>query len=196
MTTNDVNETVTAGPATEATVDTGTVPAPGAIAPAGPPTLSSEELAELTQRAARAEESWDRYVRVVAEFDNFRKRAVRERAEAIHHANEALLRKLLPVLDNFEMALAAAGPNATVESVKTGVAMISSQLRQALVDAGLEEVNASGQAFDPNLHEAVSQLESAEVPEGHVLHQVRKGYRLHGRLLRAASVVVAKLPSA
>jgi molecular chaperone GrpE len=187
MTMNDVNGT--------------TAPEPAAGAPAGaspatpPPTLSAEELADLTQRAAKAGEAWDRYLRAVADLDNFRKRAARERTEAVQHANEALLRRLLPVLDNFEMALAAAGPNATVESLTAGVAMIHSQLRQTLVESGVEEVNAAGQAFDPNLHEAVSQLESADTPEGHVLHQVRKGYRLHGRLLRPASVVVARPPA-
>jgi molecular chaperone GrpE len=128
----------------------------------------------------------------VAELDNYRKRAARERTEAVQYANEGLIRKLLPVLDNFEAALAAAGPDARFENFKTGVAMIHSQLRQALAEAGVEEITAAGQAFDPNLHEAVAQLESAEVPEGHVLQQVRKGYRLHGRLLRPASVVVAR----
>jgi molecular chaperone GrpE len=158
--------------------------------------VSAENLAELTAQAAKADEAWDRYVRAVAELENFRKRAARERTEAIQHANEGFIRKLLPVVDNFDMALAAAGPGATMESFRTGVAMINSQFRQALAEAGVEEVNAAGQVFDPNFHEAVSQLESAEVPEGHVLHQVRKGYRLHGRLLRPASVVVAKAPAA
>lgn len=191
MTMNDVNGTTAPQPATE------TPPAemPAAANPGtAPSALSAEELAELTERAAKAGEAWDRYLRAVADLDNFRKRAARERTEAIQHANEALLRRLLPVLDNFEMALAAAGPNATVESLTAGVAMIHSQLRQTLVESGVEEVNAAGQVFDPNLHEAVSQLESADTPEGHVLHQVRKGYRLHGRLLRPASVVVARPP--
>lgn len=157
-----------------------------------PQTLTPEQAEALTTKAAKADEYWDRYVRSVAELDNYRKRAARERAEAVQYANEGLIRKLLPVLDNFEAALAAAGPDAHFENFKTGVAMIHSQLRQALAEAGVEEINAGGQAFDPNLHEAVAQNESAEVPEGHVLQQVRKGYRLHGRLLRPASVVVAR----
>ncbi len=162
-----------------------------------PEPLTAARIADLEARAAKADDSWDRYVRAVAELDNYRKRAARERSEAIQYANETLLAKLLPLLDNFEMALnAASEPAASVESIKTGVAMISGQLRQALGEAGLEELDAAGQPFDPNVHEAVSQLESSDVPEGHVLHQIRKGYRLRGRLLRPASVVVAKAPAA
>ena len=94
-----------------------------------------------------------------------------------------------------EMALAAAEqPQASVETIRAGVLMIHQQLRSAFMDAGLEELNAQGQPFDPSLHEAVSQKESVEVPEGTVLHQLRKGYRLRDRLLRPASVVVAKRP--
>lgn len=157
-----------------------------------PQTLTPEQAEALTSKAAKADEYWDRYVRAVAELDNYRKRAARERAEAVQHANEELVRKLLPVLDNFEAALAAVGPGTTFENFKTGVAMIHNQLRQALAEAGVEEINATGQIFDPNLHEAVAQRESADVPEGHVLQQVRKGYRLSARLLRPASVVVAQ----
>ncbi len=159
--------------------------------------LTHEQVSELQAKAAKAEDSWDRYLRAVADLENYRKRAVRERQDAVQFANESLMQKLLPVVDNFEMALAAANePSATVESIRTGVTMIQSQLRQVLSDAGLEEVVALGQPFDPNLHEAISQMASAEVPEGQVLHQVRKGYRLKGRLLRPAAVVVAATPSA
>ena len=80
--------------------------------------------------------------------------------------------------------------------VVSGVNMIAQQLKAVLTQAGLEEINALGQPFDPTLHEAISQMESAEVPEGNVLHQTRRGYRLNGRLLRPASVVVAKAPAA
>lgn len=166
-------------------------------APPAADTVGAESLAELAARAAKADENWDRYVRAAAELENFRKRAARDKAEAVQHANEGLIRRLLPVLDNFDMALAAAeAPNTDVASIRTGVAMIHGQLRQALADAGVQEVCATGQAFDPHLHEAVSQMESADVPEGHVLHQVRKGYRLYERLVRPASVVVARPPAA
>lgn len=160
------------------------------------PPLAADQLETLRAQAAQAGANWDRYLRAVADLDNYRKRAAREKGEAAQAAVESLLGKLLPVLDNFEMALAAAAdPTTTVESLRSGVTLIQGQLRQALAEAGLEEINALGQPFDPNVHEAVSQLESAEVPESHVLHQLRKGYRLRGRLLRPASVVVARPPT-
>ena len=96
------------------------------------------------------------------------------------------------------MALAAAQSEQTeaAQSLQTGINMIYQQLRNVLVEAGLEEIDATGKAFDPNLHEAVSQQETAEVPEGQVVQQLRKGYKLRDRLLRPASVVVSKKPSA
>ena len=101
------------------------------------------------------------------------------------------------MLDNFEMALAAAGnaPDGAAQSLQAGVAMIASQLRGVLAEAGLEEIEAAGKPFDPNLHEAVAQHDSADVPEGHVVQQLRKGYKLRDRLLRPASVIVARRPS-
>ena len=162
-------------------------------------TLNAEQLEELKSRAAKADENWERLLRTTADFDNFKKRAAREKQDAIRYANEGLLEKLVPVLDNFDAALAAVQTGSTdsaaAQSLQTGVTMIFQQLKKVLTDAGLEEVNAAGQKFDPNLHEAVSQQESAEVPEGQVLQQLRKGYKLRDRLLRPATVVVAKKPA-
>lgn len=160
-------------------------------------TVSSEQLQDLQKRAAKADEHWDRLLRISADFDNFKKRATREKQEAIKYANESLLEKLIPVLDNFEMALTAAKAAPAgdgSQSVVAGVTMIQQQLKTALSDFGLEEIDATGQVFDPNFHEAVSQMPSAEVPEGHVLQQIRKGYKLKERLLRPATVVVAAKP--
>jgi len=162
-------------------------------------TLTPEQLEELKERAAKADENWERLLRTTADFDNFKKRAAREKQEGIRYANEGLLEKLVPVLDNFDAALAAVQTGSTdstaAQSLQTGVAMIFQQLKKVLTDAGLEEVNATSQKFDPNLHEAVSQQESKEVPEGQVLQQLRKGYKLRDRLLRPATVVVAKKPA-
>jgi molecular chaperone GrpE len=168
------------------------------LVPVEPATVTPEQLEELKARAAKADEHWERLLRTSADFDNFKKRVVREKQDAIRYANETLIEKLLPVLDNLEMALAAAQPESTesAQSLQAGVAMTAQQLKKVLADAGLEEVDAAGQKFDPNWHEAVSQLESADVPEGHVLQQLRKGYKLRDRLLRPASVVVAKKPAA
>ena len=159
--------------------------------------LSAEELAALRDKAAKADETWGRFVRLNADFDNFKKRTIREKEEALKYATEGLLERLVPVLDNFEMALmAATGPQSGgLESLRTGVTMTGSQLRSVLSDAGLEEISSEGQPFDPNWHEAVSQLETSDTPEGTVVQQLRKGYKLKGRLLRPALVVVAKSPS-
>jgi molecular chaperone GrpE len=161
-------------------------------------TLSAEQIEELKTKAAKADDTWERLVRLTADFDNYKKRATRERQDAIKFANESLLEKLVPVLDNLEMALAAAAssPTGTVESLKKGVEMIGTQLRSVLTESGLEEIDAAQKPFDPNWHQAVSQQESAELPEGHVLQQLRKGYKLRDRLIRPATVVVAKKPSA
>ena len=125
-------------------------------------------------------------LRSSADFDNYKKRATREKQDAIKFANESLLGKLIPVLDNFDMALSATQNTQgdAVKSLQTGVNMIYQQLKNTLVEAGLEEINAEGVTFDPNLHEAVSQKETADVPEGQVVQQLRKGYKFRERLLR------------
>jgi molecular chaperone GrpE len=160
--------------------------------------VTPEQLKELEDRAARADENWERLVRTTADFDNFKKRATREKQDAVKFANESLIQKLVPILDTFDMALAAA-QNAQGEagqSLQAGVNMIFQQLRGVLAEAGLEEIDASGKPFDPNVHEAVAQKETAEAPEGQVVQQLRKGYKLRERLLRPAGVVVAKQPAA
>jgi len=160
--------------------------------------LTPEQIDDLKNQAAKAEENWQRLLRTAAELENFKKRATREREEAIRFANEMLFKKLIPVLDNLDMAMTAVGnaPNEAAQSLQTGVNMIQQQLKTVLAEAGLEEVNAAGKVFDPNWHEAVSQQESADAPEGQVVQQLRKGYKVRDRLLRPASVVVAKKPGA
>ncbi len=191
---------------TEAETENGSAPAAEgpvesaveALAPVEAATVAPEQLEELKQRAAKADEHWDRLLRTLADFDNFKKRAAREKQEAIKFANENLIRKLIPVLDALEMALAAAqsSPTEAAQSLQAGVGMVHQQLLGALSEAGLEEVDATGKTFDHNLHEAVSQQVSAELPEGQVVQQLRKGYRLRDRLLRPASVIVAARPPA
>ena len=159
--------------------------------------LTPDEIERLKEEASKAQEYWQQLLRTAADFDNYKKRAAREKSEATKYALEGLLEKLVPVLDNFEMAMAAAqsAQDGPVDALQTGVNMIYQQLRTALTDAGLQEVNATNQKFDPTVHEAISQQETAEVPEGNVVQQMRKGYKLHERLIRPASVVVAKTPS-
>ncbi len=160
--------------------------------------LTPEQLEELKARAARADEHWDRLLRTAADLENFKKRAARERIEAAQAAASALIQKLLPVLDHFEMAQTATQTvqDDKLASLQAGLAMIQQQLKNTLAESGLEEIDASGKPFDPTWHEAVSQQETADVPEGHVVQQLRKGYKLRDRLLRPATVIVAKKPAA
>ena len=173
-------------------VETAATPPPVAAA------LTPEQMEELKTRAAKADENWERLLRTTADFDNFKKRAAREKIETAQYATFSLLQKILPILDNFEMALAAAqnAQGDKLAALQSGVAMIQQQLKNVLVETGLEEIDATGKPFDPNFHEAVSEQESAEVTEGSVLTQLRKGYKHRERLLRPATVIVAKKPAA
>ena len=175
-------------------VETAETNAPPATEAAAPSLL---EIEELKAQAAKGREHWDQLLRATADFENFKKRAARERQEASKFANESLLQKLIPALDNFEAALAAAGPgqNNSMPSLQAGITMIHQQLKSALADAGLEEIDATDKTFDPNLHEAVAQEATHDVPEGQVVKQLRRGYKLRERLLRPATVIVAKKPS-
>jgi len=161
-----------------------------------PATVTPEQFEELKERAAKADDNWERLLRTTADFENFKKRVTREKQEAIRYANEGLLQKLVPIMDNFDMALSAAqtGQTEAAQSLQAGINMIYQQMKSTLGEAGLEEVDAAGKTFDPNLHEAVSQTETIEAPEGQVVQQLRKGYKLRDRLLRPATVVVAKAP--
>lgn len=160
--------------------------------------MTLEEIEELKTAAAKAKDHWDQLVRATADFDNFKKRVAREKQEASKFAHESLLQKLIPVLDNFDKALSAAQTTqgASTQSLQTGIAMVHQQLKSILTEVGLEEMDATDKPFDPNWHEALSQQDSPDLPEGHVLQQLRKGYKLRDRLLRPAGVVVAKRPSA
>lgn len=203
-----MGKTSTPGPAQEAAGQPASGGAPAEVAEPETPWPATPDLApgspadasgleqKLREQAAKAAEYWDRLLRTTADFDNFKKRAAKDRAEAAKYAQVPLVQSLLPLLDNFEMALAAADQanHQSLESLKTGVSMILQQFKSALAEAGLVEVDAQGQPFDPNLHEAVMQQETSDVPEGQVMQQLRRGYKLHDRLLRPASVIVAKAP--
>ena len=172
-------------------------PTPANPAASGPASATPGSDAGTSQPslAVQLAEAQDRYVRLYADFENFKKRAARERDEVRRAATESVLGRLLPVLDTFEMAMQAASlPNTTVDSLRAGVAMIQGQLRNTVADYGVEEIDAVGKPFDPALHEALSQQETTEVAEGLVLSQNRKGYRMKDRLLRPAAVVVARKP--
>ena len=163
-----------------------TPPAEGA--PASDPT----PVDPLAAAKKEATENYDRYLRSVADLENFRRRTVREKDELRQYAASRVLEELLPVMDNLALGLAAAKqPGADLKVLSGGMDMVLAQLKTALSSHGLKEINPVGQPFDANLHEAISAQPSAEVAEGSVLNVVRIGYALNGRLLRPASVVVS-----
>jgi len=133
----------------------------------------------------------DLALRSQADFENFRKRAAREKEDAVKYSNAGFLERLLPILDNFDMGLAAAR-NDRNSAILAGFEMVAKQFQDFLAETGVQSVEAEGQKFDPNLHEALAQEASDKVPEGHVIRQMRKGYKLKDRLLRPANVIVSK----
>jgi len=159
-----------------------------------PPT--PEELKQLRADAAKAGEYYERLLRQVAETDNLRKRLAKEKQDAIRYANESLIEQLLPTMDSFDMAMMAvnSADKTSIDSLKTGIEMVHTQLKRTLEEVGLTEIDATGQDFDPTLHEAMSRKETDEAEEGAILEQIRKGYKLKDRLVRPASVVVATAP--
>ncbi|MDB6079294.1 MAG: grpe [Akkermansiaceae bacterium] len=130
-------------------------------------------------------------VRTAADLDNFRKRSAREREDAIRYANQGLLEDLMPVLDNFEMGMLAAAKDQG-SMIFIGMDMVRRQFNDFLASQGVTEIVAEGKPFDPKIHEAVSQEAQAGVEDDTVLRVVRRGFMLRDRLLRPASVVVAK----
>lgn len=150
---------------------------------------SDSALAEAVAEAAKFK---DLYLRGQADFDNFRKRAGREKEDAIRYSNSALLERLLPILDNFELGLEAAKQATDASGIIQGMSMVQKQLGDFLQEHGVEILSAEGSAFDPNLHEAVGQEASDSVAEGVVLRQLRRGFKLRDRLLRPATVIVSK----
>jgi molecular chaperone GrpE len=147
---------------------------------------------QLTQLKAELAKYKDVALRSVADLDNYRKRMAREKDDAIRYANTGFLERLIPILDNFELGLQAAKAGGGHSAVQDGMMMVSKQLQDFLVSCGVETIDATGQHFDPNVHEAIAQEQNAEIQEGFVIRQLRKGYRLKDRLIRPANVVVSK----
>lgn len=148
--------------------------------------------AQLAQTKAELEKFRDLAFRSSADLDNYRKRMGKEREEAIKFANSSFLERLIPVLDNFEFGLQAARSASSPASILEGMTMVQKQFQDFLSSAGIEAIDATGQHFDPQWHEAISQEENEQVPEGTVIRQLRRGYKLRDRLIRPANVVVSK----
>jgi molecular chaperone GrpE len=133
----------------------------------------------------------DLALRSQADFENYKKRSAREKEEAIKYANSSLLEKLIAIVDNFELGLEAARAEGEKSPVFSGMSMVLKQLMDFLTDSGLQPIDATGQKFDPNLHEAIAHEPSDKFPEGVVVRQTRRGYKMKDRLLRPSSVVVS-----
>lgn len=161
----------------------------------GPPQETQELAAKLEEAEKRAAENYDRYVRTLAELDNYRKRAAKEKAEAIQYGNENLLRDILPLVDGMDRALEHACNSEDFEAFRKGLQMLQGQLLGCLQKHGVETIDTAGKGFDPHVHEAMMQVESAEHGESQVVGEFERGYLLNGRLLRPAKVSVCKRPS-
>ncbi len=148
---------------------------------------------DLEAERRRADENWDRYLRTAAELENVRKRAARDLENARKYAIERFAGEILGVADSLEMGIAA-GDAADAASLLEGKQATLKQLRKVLADFGVEEIDPAGERFDPDYHEAMTMQPSTEVEPGHVLTVIQKGYRINGRLLRPARVIVASEP--
>jgi molecular chaperone GrpE len=158
------------------------------VAPAADQTDGDDPVAGLQADLDRFR---DLAMRSQADFENYKRRCAREKEEAIKYANTSLLEKLVSIADNFELGLEAARGEGEESPIYSGMNLVLKQLRDFLAENGLQPIEAVGLKFDPNLHEAIAHEPSDEVPEGAVIRQTRRGYRLKDRLLRPSAVVVS-----
>ncbi|PKN82197.1 MAG: nucleotide exchange factor GrpE, partial [Deltaproteobacteria bacterium HGW-Deltaproteobacteria-1] len=154
-----------------------------------------DELKELEEaleaKEKEAKENYDRYLRAVAELDNFRKRAARDKADTIKYAKEDLIKDILPFLDSLDRALEHKD-STDAQAFKDGIALIQDQLLCCLKKHGVERIESVGAVFDPNFHEALMQVDSADHQDNQVVSEMGKGYLLNGRLIRPSRVCVCK----
>jgi len=155
--------------------------------------VTKELRTKLETKTAEAEENYDRLLRVSAEFENYKKRTAREMAELGKYANQSLIRELLPIIDNLELAIKAAAEAADGSDacLLDGVELTRKEILKVFENFHVEPIEAFGKPFDPNFHEAVMREESDEHPENTVVNELQKGYLMHERLLRPSMVVVA-----
>ncbi len=175
---------------------TNTPPAATATEPTPSPTAAipgPDELLAAAKKEVAA--NYDRYMRAVADLENFRKRTIREKDELRQYAAANVVEDIIPILDNLSLGLAAAKQQTDVKAIVDGVGHVLEQFKSTLGKHGLKEINPHGQPFDPNQHDCISHQPSPDVPEEKVSQVVRLGYALNGRLLRPASVVVSSGPT-
>jgi molecular chaperone GrpE len=161
----------------------------------GPVPAGAAELrAEAEAKAREATEAHDRYLRTLADFDNNRRRTVREREEWRRQAQEQVVREILPVLDNFDRALAAGADPRAAGGFRAGVELIHREFLKAFERVGVRPFASVGELFDPQRHEAVARVERGDVADQTVVEETVRGYLFHDRVLRPAQVVVAVEP--
>jgi molecular chaperone GrpE len=167
----------------------------GETAKAGPGNEDKKDLeTRFQEKEKEAKENYDRYLRLSAELENYKKRTEKEKGETYKFANENILKDLLPVLDNLERALEHGRETGNLKALLEGVELTHKSLWTVMEKYGITRVEAMGEEFDPNHHEAVMVQEDAQKPAGQVISQLQIGYRLHNRLVRPAMVVVSKKP--
>ena len=175
------------------------IPSPGreemnSSAQAKQPSPATSSDADPEDASAGLQADLDRFrdlaLRSQADFENYKKRAAREKEDAIKYANSSLLQRLVSILDNFELGLEAAKTENEESPIYSGMVLVQKQLNDLLEQNGLQSIEAEGQKFDPNLHEAIAH-EPSDTPEETVIRQARRGYRFKDRLLRPARVVVS-----
>jgi molecular chaperone GrpE len=149
------------------------------------------ESSLLESLRKQAEESQERFLRTQADYENFRRRSRQEKEEFAKYASQKLIEQLLPIVDNFERALTSSKETKDMDSLTKGLDMVSRQIDQLLVQEGLQAIETVGQAFNPDFHQAIMQVESAEHEEGIVVEEVQKGYMLKDKVIRPAMVKVS-----
>jgi molecular chaperone GrpE len=173
--------------------------APGSIPSSVARGTDTIAQAEAEDPMAGLQADLDRFrdlaLRSQADFENYKRRSAREKEDAIKYANSSLLERLVGILDNFELGLAAAKEQGADSPIYSGMVLVQKQLNDLLAENGLQPIEAEGKTFDPNLHEAIAHEPSSEFPEGIVVRQARRGYRFKDRLLRPAKVVVSNGPA-
>lgn len=155
---------------------------------------ADEDEEESSSPEAEVEKWRNLALRNQADLENYRKRMAREKSEAVQYGNVNLLRSLLPILDNFDMGLQAAKAEGDNSIIYQGMVMVKKQIDEFLSDEGVDTIESVGAAFDPNQHEAIQQEFSEDEPEGAIIGELRRGYRMGERLLRPANVIVSKGP--
>ena len=152
----------------------------------------AEEALDPEKLAADLAELNQRFLRTAADFENYKRRTAQEKDDLLKYSNAKLMAELLPVLDNFQLALKSPAESVEAQNVVKGVEMIYRQMLQTLEAAGMAKIEAVGQPFDPNLHEAIMQVDDDTVPEDTVVEELRAGYMLKERVNRTSMVKVSK----